>query len=61
MFYLSANLQMIYHRKFLINGLVFPQINIKPNSTHGNLKKPFYNANRYEKYSITVSKVKSWN
>ena len=30
-------------------------------STQGNLMKLFYKANRYGKYSITVSAVESWN
>ena len=30
-------------------------------STQGNLMKRFYKTNRYGKYSITVSAVKSWN
>ena len=30
-------------------------------STQGNLMKPFYATNRYEKYSITVIAVESWN
>ena len=30
-------------------------------STQGNLTKLFYKANRYGKYSITVSAVESWN
>ena len=30
-------------------------------STQGNLKKLFYKKNNYEKYSITVSAVESWN
>ena len=29
--------------------------------TQGNLTKHFYKTNRYEKYSITVSAVESWN
>ena len=30
-------------------------------STQGNLMKLFYKANRYGKYSITISAVESWN
>ena len=30
-------------------------------STQGNLTKLFYKTNKYEKYSITVSAVESWN
>ena len=30
-------------------------------STQGNLAKNFYKANKYGKYSITVSAVESWN
>ena len=30
-------------------------------STQGNLVKHFYKTNRYEKYSIAVSAVESWN
>ena len=30
-------------------------------STQGSLTKPFYQTNRYGKYSITVSAAKSWN
>ena len=60
MFYLSANLQIIYHHQFLIHDLVFHEINktMKPHVLH---RVTFYKTNRYGKYSITAGAVESWN
>ena len=59
--YLHCILKIIYHHKFLMHELVFPQTNItmKPHVLH--LTKLFLKTNKYGKYSITVSAVESWN
>ena len=55
---------MIYHHQFLKHGLVFPQTNItmKPQVLHRGTSSNFFcQTNRYEKCSITVSVIESWN